>query len=321
MGMLVEGKWQDVWYDTTKTGGAFKREQSQFRQWIKADGSTPFAPEMDRYHLYVSLACPWASRTLIMRKLKQLENIIGLSIVDPLMREHGWVFSKNTDCIPDTVNHCEYAYQLYTLANSHYTGRVTVPILWDKHTKTIVNNESSEIMRIFNQEFNHLTHNTLDMYPPELRPEIDKINDDIYHTINNGVYKCGFATEQPVYEQAYDELFAALDHYEQHLSQHRYLVGKQITEADWRLFVTLIRFDAVYVGHFKCNKKRIADYPNLHNYIRELYQYPGVADTVNFEHIKQHYYRSHITINPTQIVPKGPELTFNAAHDRARLTL
>ena len=296
MGKLVEGKWVDQWYDTTSTGGRFVREDSGFRGDIARDEFEP-----GRYHLYVSLACPWAHRALIFRKLKHLEDKIGLSIVDPLMAEHGWAFSEGPGCIPDTVNDAKYLHQLYTLVKRDYTGRVTVPVLWDKRERTIVNNESSEIIRIFNR-----IGDGPDYYPERLRPEIDEVNALVYERINNGVYKAGFATEQAVYEQACRALFEALDTLEARLATKTYLCGDAITEADWRLFTTLLRFDPVYHGHFKCNLKRLIDYPNLSRYAEALHAVPGIADTTNYDHNKQHYYRSHKAINPTGIVPLGP---------------
>ena len=311
MGLLVNGKWQDKWYDTASTGGKFVRQDSSFRNEI---GDAPYEAESGRYHLYVSLACPWAHRALIVRKLKQLEDIISVSVVDAYMGRDGWTLSAGAD----PVNNAQFLHQIYTAAKSDYTGRVTVPVLWDTKTQTIVNNESSEIIRMFNSAFNHLTGNTLDLYPFALRDEIDEINDIVYDNINNGVYKAGFATKQDVYEKAVTNLFNALDEVEDRLSRHRYLVGDQITEADWRLFTTLVRFDPVYVGHFKCNIRRIADYPNIVNYVRELYQIDGIAETVNLDHIKEHYYASHDTINPTGIVPVGPDLTYDQPHNRDR---
>ncbi|MBD2653967.1 glutathione S-transferase family protein [Synechocystis sp. FACHB-383] len=314
MGLLVNGIWQDQWYDTESTGGRFVRQDSQFRHWITPNGSpgpsgnAGFKAAAGRYHLYVSLACPWAHRTLIFRKLKGLEEMINVSVVHWLMREKGWTFAPGPGVVPDPLFKAEYLYQIYTQANAQYSGRVTVPILWDKETQTIVNNESSEIIRIFNSAFDGLGAKPGDYYPEALRAEIDALNDRIYHTINNGVYKCGFATTQTAYEEAIAPLFESLDWLEGILQDHRYLTGEQITEADWRLFTTLIRFDAVYVGHFKCNLRRIQDYPNLRLYLRDLYQQPGIAETVNFQHIKGHYYESHLTINPTGIVPMGPAL-------------
>jgi len=299
MGLLVEGKWVDQWYDTKKSGGKFVRKDSAFRDWIGAEDAR-FPAESGRYHLYVSLACPWAHRTLIFRKLKGLTEHIGVSIVSPDMLDKGWQFDE-----PEPLYGYSCAHQLYTHAKADYTGRVSVPILWDKKHETIVNNESSEIIRMFNSAFNDLTGNTHDYYPEALRGEIDAINALVYDGINNGVYKCGFATTQQAYDEAYDALFAALDKVEGILSQAPYLVGDSITEADWRLFTTLIRFDAVYFGHFKCNHKRIADYPHLSRYLADLYQQPEIAETVNIAHIKRHYYYSHESINPTRIVPKG----------------
>jgi putative glutathione S-transferase len=324
MGLLIDGVWRDQWYDTKSTGGRFVRKDSHFRNWVTADGSPGpsgeggFAAAPGRYHLYVSLACPWAHRTLIFRKLKKLEPIVSLSIVDPLMGDEGWVFSNFPGAIPDEVNGKQRLYEIYLLAEPGYTGRVTVPVLWDKEKKTIVNNESSEIIRMFNSAFDQFTGACEDYYPRELRGEIDAINDLVYKQINNGVYRAGFATTQEAYEEAFRDLFAALDEVERRLSRQRYLAGSRLTEADWRLFTTLVRFDPVYVGHFKCNLRRIADYPNLSNYLRELYQTPGVADTVNMDHIKRHYYMSMTAINPTRIVPLGPQLNFSAPHDRGR---
>jgi len=319
MGLLVEGKWQDKWYDTKSTGGRFVRRESQFREWVTADGSSGFKAEPNRYHLYVSLACPWAHRTLILRKLKNLEGVISLSIVDPLMEENGWEFSDYPGSISDSLNGSQYLHQIYTTAKPDYTGRVTVPVLWDKEKKTIVNNESSEIILMLNSEFDELGNSTQDFYPPELRDEIDQINEVVYRNINNGVYKCGFATTQQAYEQAFNNLFSTLDQIENILSKKRYLVGDKLTLADWRLFTTLLRFDSVYYTHFKCNLRRIEEYPHISNYLRELYQYPGVQETVNFKHIKEHYFKSHKTINPTGIVPSGPELDLSTPHNRSKL--
>ncbi len=313
MGLLVDGIWQNEWYDTTSTGGEFIRKDAQFRHWI---GDPDFAADAGRYHLFVSLACPWAHRTLIFRKLKKLENIIGITIVDARMLEHGWVFSEIS--LDNPIEGIDYLSQVYTTANAGFSGRVTVPVLWDKKRRTIVNNESSEIIRIFNSAFNDLTGDQGDYYPERLQAEIDDINQSVYDNINNGVYRAGFATTQSAYEAAFKRLFDTLNLVEQRLGQQRYLVGDFITEADWRLFTTLIRFDAVYYGHFKTNLKRIEDYPNLSNYLRDLYQIDGVADTVDIEHIKTHYYVSQTTVNPTQIVPVGPSLDFTREHDRAR---
>jgi len=324
MGLLIEGVWHDQWYDTKKSGGAFVRSASQFRNWVTADGSAGpsggggFKAEAERYHLYVSLACPWAHRTLIFRKLKKLEEVISVSVVDPHMLEQGWAFTGNFDSDLDEINGREFLHEIYTLAQANYSGRVTVPVLWDKQTQTIVSNESSEIIRILNSAFNALTDARHDYYPVALRSDVDAINDFVYRNVNNGVYRCGFATRQAAYDKAFDELFSTLDQLEQRLNQQRYLVGEQITEADWRLFTTLVRFDAVYYSHFKCNLHQLRDYPNLSNYLRELYQAPGVKETVNLTHIKQHYYYSQSTVNPTRIVPKGPLLDFDLRHDRAR---
>lgn len=318
MGRLIDGVWSDEWYDTKSAGGRFQRKESAFREQVRADGSTRFAPAAGRYHLYVSLACPWAHRTLILRSLKGLEEAIPISVVDPYMGAEGWTFGESEGCIPDGVNGAKRLHEVYTKADPHYTGRVTVPVLWDREHATIVNNESAEILRMFNAEFDAVAgHPERDYFPEALRDEIDEINAFVYPAINNGVYRCGFATTQEAYQEAFGELFDALDQLEERLARQRYLVGDRITEADWRLFTTLIRFDAVYVGHFKCNLRRIADMPNLNGYLRELYQVPGVAGTVNLAHIKRHYYESHPTINPTGVVPLGPELDLDAPHGRA----
>ncbi|MBI2313713.1 MAG: glutathione S-transferase family protein [Betaproteobacteria bacterium] len=320
MGRLVEGVWEPGWYDTGATGGEFVREECQFRGRVSADGSSGYRAEPGRYHLYVSAACPWAHRTLIFRTLKTLEEAISISIVHPLMLGQGWAFSDEAGCIPDTVNGLSCLHQVYVKAKPDYTGRVTVPVLWDRKTGTIVNNESSEIIRMLNSEFTAFTDDRHDYYPAALRSDIDAVNAFVYSKVNNGVYRCGFATTQQAYERAFERLFAALDEVEARLSRQRYLAGDRITEADWRLFTTLVRFDAVYYGHFKCNLRRIADYPNLSNYLRDLYQVPGVASTVNLDHIRRHYYGSHLMLNPTGIVPRGPELDFSAPHDRGRFT-
>jgi putative glutathione S-transferase len=318
MGKLIDGVWSDEWYDTKSTGGRFERKDSAFRDFVRANGSTRFAPESGRYHLYISLACPWAHRTLIFRKLKGLEDAISLSIVDPYMGENGWEFGSSPGTIADSVNGAKKLHEIYTKADPHYTGRVTVPVLWDRKLETIVSNESAEIIRMFNTEFDSIAQRPdLDYYPETLRTEIDAMNAFVYPSINNGVYRCGFATTQAAYEEAFADLFSALDRLEELLGQQRYVVGDQMTEADWRLFTTLVRFDAVYVGHFKCNLRRIADMPNIHGYLRELYQVPGVAETVNLTHIKRHYYESHGTINPTGIVPVGPELDLDSPHGRS----
>ncbi|EGR2271977.1 glutathione S-transferase family protein [Vibrio parahaemolyticus] len=311
MGKLVEGVWHDVWYDTKANGGKFVREDAGFRDWIKNDSEAVFQPESGRYHLYVSLACPWAHRTLIFRKLKGLEPHIDVTVVCPDMLSQGWQMG-----LPEPLFGHTRMHQIYTQAKPDYTGRVTVPVLWDKKTNTIVSNESSEIIRMFNSAFNDLTCNHDDYYPEPLRGVIDEWNDYIYPNVNNGVYRCGFATSQEAYEEAFESLFSALDKIDVHLATHRYLAGNKITEADWRLFTTLVRFDAVYVGHFKCNKQRIADYVNIQGYLKELYQIDGIADTTDFYHIKRHYYFSHTGINPTQVVPKGPDLDFSSPHQR-----
>lgn len=311
MGKLVEGVWHDVWYDTKANGGKFVREDAGFRDWIKNDSEAVFQPESGRYHLYVSLACPWAHRTLIFRKLKGLEPHIDVTVVCPDMLSQGWQMG-----LPEPLFGHTRMHQIYTQAKPDYTGRVTVPVLWDKKTNTIVSNESSEIIRMFNSAFNDLTGNHDDYYPESLRGVIDEWNDYIYPNVNNGVYRCGFATSQEAYEEAFESLFSALDKINAHLATHRYLAGNKITEADWRLFTTLVRFDAVYVGHFKCNKQRIADYVNIQGYLKELYQIDGIADTTDFYHIKRHYYFSHTGINPTQVVPKGPDLDFSSPHQR-----
>ncbi len=322
MGLLINGEWHDKWYDTDKTGGEFEREAAQLRNWITADGKPGpegeggFKAESGRYHLYVSLACPWAHRTLIFRKLKALETHIGVSIVSPDMLEHGWTFNKDEGSSGDALFNSRYFHEIYTRNKTDYSGRVTVPVLWDKEKNCIVSNESSEIIRMFNSAFNELTGNTLNFYPKEKHAEIDRINALVYDNINNGVYRTGFATKQHAYEKAFNALFAALDSIENRLASTRYLTGDEITEADWRLFTTLIRFDAVYYGHFKCNKYRLEDYANLSHYVRELYQWPSVAETVDFYHIKRHYYYSHKTINPTRVVPLGPALDFDRAHNR-----
>jgi len=323
MGVLQNGKWVDRWYNTKRSKGHFLRTSSQFRNWVTPDGAPGpsgiggFKAEKGRYHLYVSLACPWAHRTLIFRSLKGLESMISISVVHWYMAEQGWTFAAGYDVIPDNVNYKEYMYQLYTMADPEYSGRVTVPVLWDKKSNSIVSNESSEIIRMLNSSFDQLGALAGDYYPVALHPQIDALNQRIYHTLNNGVYRCGFAKTQSAYEAAFTPLFDTLDWLEGVLKQSRYLTGSSITEADWRLFTTLIRFDPVYYGHFKCNLRRIVDYPNLSNYLRDLYQYEGVARTVNMHHIKSHYYVSHTTINPSCVVPKGPDVDLNQPHDRA----
>jgi len=329
MGLLVNGQWRDAWYDTEKTQGRFVRNESAFRNWVTPDGGAGpsgqggFKAELGRYHLYVSLACPWASRAVIFRKLKRLDNVISISIVDPFMGENGWAFSAPDGSLtagstPDDIMGARFLYTIYLKAKRDYTGRVTVPVLWDKRHRTIVNNESAEIIRMFNDAFDEWGDATLDLYPTDLREQVDQINSVVYDNVNNGVYKCGFATSQQAYNESFDALFKTLDDLEARLDRQRYLAGSRLTEADWRLFTTLVRFDSVYYGHFKCNQRRIIDYPNLWNYTRELWQVPGIAETVNLFHIKRHYYASHVTINPTRIVPKGPALDFSTPHNRAR---
>lgn len=325
MGLFIDGQWHDQWYDTEKHDGRFIRSAAQFRNWVTADGSAGptgragFKAEANRYHLYVSLACPWANRTLIFRKLKGLEKMISLSIVHWHMAEQGWTFEPGDGVIGDPLFHAEFLRDIYLQADSTYSGRVTVPVLWDKRHKTIVSNESSEIIRMFNSSFDSIGAIQGDFYPEHLRDEIDALNERIYDTVNNGVYKAGFATSQGAYEEAIIPLFETLDWLEQRLESNRYLTGDQITEADWRLFTTLVRFDPVYVGHFKCNLNRLVDYPNLWAYTRELYHYPGVAQTVNMHHIKRHYYGSHKTLNPSGVVPLGPELDYSQPHHRHAL--
>lgn len=309
MGLLKKGVWVDKWYDTDSSDGEFERQASGFRNWITADGSAGpsgqggFRAEAGRYHLYVSLACPWAHRTLIFRALKGLNDYIDVTVVDPVMIENGWE-------LEDPLYNRRFLYELYLKADASYEGRVTVPVLWDKQTETIVSNESSEIIRMFNSAFNALTGNTDDYYPQALQPDIDAMNDRVYDSVNNGVYRAGFATTQAAYEVAFNKLFETLDWLEEQLSEAEFLVGEKPTEADWRLFTTLVRFDAVYVGHFKTNLRRIADYPHISRYLQTLYHCPGVAATVNLDQIKTHYYVSHTTINPTGVVPAGPELPF-----------
>ncbi|MCW9044029.1 MAG: glutathione S-transferase family protein [Pseudopelagicola sp.] len=326
MGLLVDGKWVDQWYDTNKTGGKFIRSESQFRNWITPDGAPGpsgkggFAAESGRYHLYVSFACPWAHRTLIFRALKDLTDHITVSVVHPDMLSDGWTFQTDAyGATGDTLMGKSFAHEIYTAANPAYSGRVTVPILWDKAQQTIVSNESAEIIRMFNSAFDGLTGNTLNFWPQDLRPEIDAINARIYDTVNNGVYKAGFATTQDAYDAAVHPLFETLDWLETHLATNRYLLGETLTEADWRLFTTLIRFDPVYHLHFKCNRRRIVDYPNLWAYTRELYQYPGVAETVNMDHITRHYHYSHDTINPNRILPINPVIDYWEPHGRDTL--
>ena len=326
MGLLIDGKWSTAWHDTGKTGGRFVREDARHRNWITADGSAGpsgeggFAAESGRYHLYVSHACPWAHRTLIFRLLKGLGDHISVSVVHPLMRENGWSFAHDEGGSEgDDLFGYDFLHQVYTRCQPHASGRVTVPVLWDRKKDCIVSNESSEIIRMFNGAFNAITGNHDDYWPAALRDDIEAVNSDIYTNINNGVYRAGFATAPDAYEEAVTRLFDALDRMETRLADQRYLMGRQLTEADWRLFTTLVRFDPVYVGHFKCNIRRIADYPALSAYLRDLYQIPGIAGTVEMRHIKQHYYGSHATINPTGIVPVGPQIHHDAPHGRGAL--
>ena len=323
MGLLVDGEWHDQWYDTKSTGGKFVRSESQFRNWITADGSAGpsggagFKADSGRYHLYVSYACPWAHRALIFLKLKGLEDHIDVSAVHPDMLTKGWTFeTDDAGASGDALFGSDFAHQIYTRADPTYSGRVTVPILWDKAQNTIVSNESSEIIRMLNSAFDGLTGNNDDYWPEEMRDAIEEVNARIYSTVNNGVYKSGFATSQAAYDDAVHALFDSLDWLEERLSTHRYLMGDRITEADWRLFTTLIRFDPVYHLHFKCNRKRIVDYPNLWAYTRELYQWPGVAETVNMAHIVRHYHYSHESINPHRIIPINPVIDYDAPHGR-----
>tara|TARA_B110000971_G_scaffold37005_1_gene35416 strand:- start:56 stop:1003 length:948 start_codon:yes stop_codon:yes gene_type:complete len=315
----MTGKWE-------VKKGEFIRATSSFRNWITKDGNAgptgdgDFAAEPDRYHLYISHACPWAHRTMIFRALKELEDMISVSVVHPLMPAESWIFGEYPGATEDHVNHAHYLYENYQKVDPDFDGLVTVPLLWDKKRQTIVNNESADIIRMLNSAFDDFSHSTLDYYPESQREEIDAINDIVYNDVNNGVYKAGFATIQPAYEKAFDQLFNTLDFLEEKLWKQRYLVGTQITEADWRLFTTLVRFDAVYYNHFKTNKKRLMDYPNLWAYTRELYQVPGVAETVNMDHIKHHYFASHSSINPTGVVPKGPEIDFMVAHGREQMS-
>ena len=306
MGLLVDGVWHDQWYDTKKSGGKFIRTEAQFRNFIELNGD--FTPDSGRYHLYVSLACPWAHRTLIYRSLKGLEEHISVSVVNPYMLENGWTFEESfPGTTADHLFSRDFLYQIYLQANSKYSGRVTVPVLWDKKNQTIVSNESSEIIRMFNKSFNELTGNALNFYPAQFQKKIDEINNFTYHNINNGVYKVGFATKQEVYEEELDNLFQSLDQIEEMLNQNTYLIADELLECDLRLFPTLLRFDPVYVGHFKCNKKRIIDYPNISRYLQKIKTHPKIQPTINIDHIKTHYYGSHPTINPNGIIPVGPD--------------
>lgn len=325
MGLLIDGVWHDRWYDTRASGGRFVRGEAQFRNWITEDGRPGpsgeggFAAEPGRYHLYVSLACPWAHRTLVYRVLERLEEWIDVSVVHWFMGERGWTFERGAGATGDRLHGLRYLHELYLRADPHYTGRVTVPVLWDRRRETIVNNESSEIIRMFDRAFDRLRGERIDWCPEGLRDRIDALNARIYETVNNGVYRAGFATSQDAYEEAFDALFATLDELDARLAGQRYLLGARPTEADWRLFTTLVRFDTVYHGHFKCNLRRLVDYPHLWAWTRELYGWPGIAATVDFDHIKRHYYGSHERLNPTRIVPKGPAVDFAAPHGRGHL--
>jgi putative glutathione S-transferase len=323
MGLLQNGKWVDKWYETASTGGRFVRKDSSFRNWVTPDGSPGpsgiggFQARYGRYHLYISLACPWAHRTMIVRAQKGLEDAVSVSAVHSYMADDGWTFAEGPGVIPDPIQQAQFLHQVYTAADPNYSGRVTVPILWDKETNTIVSNESSEIMRMFGSAFDAVGALPGDLYPLALRSQIDAINERVYETLNNGVYRAGFATSQAAYEEAVGPLFETLDWLEDKLGCSRFLTGSEITEADWRAFTTLVRFDAVYFGHFKCNLARITDYPNLSGYVRDLYQQPGIAQTVSMDHIKAHYYASHESINPSRVIPVGPTINFAATHGRA----
>ena len=325
MGLLINGIWRNEWYDTKSTGGRFVRQQSAFRNWVTRDGSAGpsgaagFAAAPGRYHLYASLACPWAHRTLIMRALKGLENLVSLSVVHWRMLEQGWTFEEGEGVVPDPILHARFLHEIYLAARPAYTGRVTTPVLWDRLTRTIVNNESSEIIRMFNAAFDEAGARGGDFYPAALREEIDALNARIYETLNNGVYRAGFATIQAAYEEALGPLFETLDWLELRLARQRYLCGDRLTEADVRLLPTLLRFDLVYYSHFKCNLRRLADYPKLSAYMRDLHQTPGVAATFNVTHAKRHYYESHRALNPSGIVPLGPAIDLDRPHGRERL--
>jgi glutathionyl-hydroquinone reductase len=325
MGRLVQGAWQNEWYDTSRTGGRFERQSAHFRNWVTPDGSPGptgkggFKAEPGRYHLYVSYACPWAHRTLIMRALKGLEEAIGISVVHWFMGENGWSFEEGDGVMPDPIFNARYLHEVYTAAEPEYTGRVTVPVLWDRQTRTIVNNESAEIIRMLNASFDAFATERADFHPVDLHARIDEINSRIYRTVNNGVYRAGFATKQEAYDEAVSALFDTLDWLEGWLSSRRWLMGGRFTEADIRLFTTLIRFDLVYYGHFKCNVRRLVDYPNLWGFTREICQLPEIAPTIRVDHIKGHYYMSHPTLNPSRIVPAGPDIDFTTPHGRDRL--
>jgi len=322
MGKLINGTWHDVWYETASHDGRFARQESAFRNWVTANGSAGpsgeggFKAEPGRYHLYVSLACPWAHRTMIMRKLKGLEVVVSISVVNSLMGAEGWTFEPGPGVAADNVNGVRCLHEVYTRSDPTFTGRVTVPVLWDKQRDTIVSNESSEILRMLNSAFDDVGARPGDYYPKALRGEIDALNPDIYPNVNNGVYRAGFASTQEAYDEAVTDVFAALDRLEERLSARRYLTGDTITEADWRLFTTLVRFDPVYVGHFKCNIRCLCDYPSLWGYVKDLYQQPGIAETVDIDYIKAHYYGSHRTINPKGVIPKGPFVDYSTSHGR-----
>ena len=325
MGLLLQGVWRDQWYDTKSSGGRFERSRAAFRNWVTPDGAAGpsgapgFAAAPGRYHLYVSLACPWAHRTLIMRELKGLQDLVTVSVVHWRMLEHGWTFEQGPGVVPDPIHGASYLHQVYVAADPTYSGRVTTPVLWDRLNATIVNNESAEIIRMFNSAFDGHGARAGDYYPAALRGEIDALNERIYETVNDGVYKAGFATTQSAYEAAVGPLFESLDWLEERLARRRYLCGDRLTEADIRLLPTLLRFDLVYFSHFKCNLRRVADYPNLSGYVRDLYQLPDVAGTFDAQHVKRHYYESHRTLNPGGIVPLGPQIDFSGPHERARL--
>jgi len=322
MGRLENGVWIDQWHNTKETKGRYVRKPSIFRNWITADGEAGptgkggFLAEKDRYHLYISWACPWAHRTLIFRAIKGLENMVFISGVNAIMCSKGWTFDNGYGVIPDNINHSKYLYEVYLKEDNSYSGRVTVPLLWDKKTSRIVNNESADIIRMFNSAFDNIGAKEGDYYPDNLTDKIDNMNDFIYQNINNGVYRSGFATTQDAYDEAIETLFSGLDKLDHILSKQRYLIGNIITEADWRLLPTLLRFDSVYHGHFKCNKRKLKEYDNLFNYAKELYQFPGISDTYDDKYSKEHYYGSHETINPSGVIAHGPEFEFDQPHNR-----
>ncbi|MGM0381299.1 MAG: glutathione S-transferase family protein [bacterium] len=318
MGFMLHGEWNDEWYSHDEKG-EFQREKTVFHDRVSPGADTEFSPEAGRYHLYASWACPWASRALLTWKLKGLEEAIGLSVVDPHMGEDGWEFSEGEGCIPDTVNGADYLREIYLLTDDDYTGRVTVPVLWDKKKETIVNNQSDEIMRILDLHFDDWAKNEVTFCPEDKKDRIDEIIEELYKPVNNGVYRAGFAGSQQAYDRAVEELFAALDHWEEVLNNQRYLCGDQLTEADFCLFTTLYRFDPVYYLHFKCNRRRLVDYPNLWGYTRDIYQTPGVAEVCNMDHVKEHYYTSHPHINPKNLIPAGPEIDYESPHNRDNL--